>query len=489
MWVTNPSATVGAASTLGGMAHATSETTPGQLRTWLQPLLDEATLESGCPGAALSVAIGSDTVVSVASGVLNLRTGVPVTTDSTFQIGSVTKVFTAVLVMQLVEEGVLDLDAPVRNYLPDFRTRDEVRSGEITTRQLLTHTAGFEGDVFVDTGRGEEAVARVVALLASVDQISRPGELFSYSNAGFVVLGRIVEVLRSSSFEAVLRTRLLDPLGLGTSATSSDEAILGSPAVGHVATGPDGALEPAKVWALPWSNAPAGATLSMSAADLARFGLMFLGGATSEAVPSVLSADRLREMGEVQVECPGIGWVATSRCLGWGRYELPGGAVLGHDGGTIGQFAFLRVAREADLVVSLLANGGDTTVLHRSVVEALMERLAGVERPRPTKPTHPMPPLGPLEGEYRSGLFVMTVRGDDQNRLWVDVRPQPILEGMGVPEETFELLPLSGDVFVRATGPEDPTQQRLVFVGRDDFGRARFLHNGRAHVRTPPVDG
>src|SRR3954447_25234508 len=116
----------------------------------------ELVAQRNVPGAAIAV-LKDGEIVDTAAGVLSTSTGVAVTADSVFQIGSITKVWTATLVMQLVDEGLLDLDAPIRRYLPEFRLQDEKAAAAITTRQLLSHQAGFEGDVFTDTGRGDDA--------------------------------------------------------------------------------------------------------------------------------------------------------------------------------------------------------------------------------------------------------------------------------------------------------------------------------------------
>ena len=142
-------------------------------------------------------------MIDVAAGVLSRATGVEATADSVFQVGSITKVWTTTLVMQLVDEGKLDLDEPVRRYLPEFVIADEDAAAAITVRQLMCHTAGFEGDLFTDTGKGDDCVEKYVATLAEVTQLFPPGEMFSYNNAGFCVLGRIVEVLRGKPFDAV----------------------------------------------------------------------------------------------------------------------------------------------------------------------------------------------------------------------------------------------------------------------------------------------
>ncbi|MEV4896078.1 serine hydrolase domain-containing protein, partial [Nonomuraea sp. NPDC055795] len=165
-----------------------------EIGTWLRDRLPDLLAESQVPGAVVAIGHGERTV-DVAAGVLNTATGVEATADSIFQIGSITKVLTATLAMQLVDEGELDLDAPVRRYLPEFRIADERAAARITVRHLLCHVAGFEGDIFTDTGKGDDCVEKYVDVLREVPQLFEPGEMFSYNNAGFCVLGRIIEVV------------------------------------------------------------------------------------------------------------------------------------------------------------------------------------------------------------------------------------------------------------------------------------------------------
>src|SRR5437588_9641182 len=116
------------------------------IQAWLDEHLPRLIEEHDVPGAAWAVARG-DQVADGAAGSLSKATGVEATADSVFQIGSVTKLWTSTLVMQLADEGAIDLDRPVRTYLAEFRIADEEAAGQITVRQLLNHTAGFEGDV------------------------------------------------------------------------------------------------------------------------------------------------------------------------------------------------------------------------------------------------------------------------------------------------------------------------------------------------------
>src|SRR4051794_22657991 len=152
----------------------------------------------GVPGATLAILEG-DEVAEAAYGVLNIRTGVEATPDSLFQIGSITKVWTATLVMQLVDEGLLNLDEPVVTYLPEFKVADPEVTRAVTTRHLLAHTSGIDGDLFLDTGRGDDAVAKYVEACAGLGQNHPLGATMSYCNSGYIVLGRLIEALRGKT--------------------------------------------------------------------------------------------------------------------------------------------------------------------------------------------------------------------------------------------------------------------------------------------------
>ncbi len=211
----------------------------------LPALLEEYDVPAAAVGVLVDGEIGDD-----AAGLLSRSTGVEATADSVFQIGSITKLWTSTLVMQLVDEGLVELDAPIRRYLPEFRIADESAAAQITVRQLLTHTSGFEGDIFTDTGRDDDCVAKYLGVLHEVPQLFPPGELWSYNNAGFCVLGRLVEVLRGSPYDVCLRERLLAPLGVTHAATGADEAILFRAAIGHLEPEPGAGYQAAPIWAL-----------------------------------------------------------------------------------------------------------------------------------------------------------------------------------------------------------------------------------------------
>jgi CubicO group peptidase (beta-lactamase class C family) len=228
-----------------------------------QERLDTLARAHGVPGATLAVLRlgpdgGADELMEAATGVLSTTTGVEVTPDSVFQIGSITKVWTATMVMQLVDEGKLTLDAPVADVLPDLQLADPDVAAKVTMRHLLTHTSGIDGDVFTDTGRGDDVLERYAAALVDVPQNHPLGATFSYCNSGYSLAGRVVEVLTGQTWDAALRERVITPLGLTHTSTLPEEAIVHRVAVGHISPGEGEDPQPAATWLLPRSVGPAG---------------------------------------------------------------------------------------------------------------------------------------------------------------------------------------------------------------------------------------
>src|SRR6201995_5982253 len=144
--------------------------------------LNELATEANVPGAALGIWSDGQEILA-AHGVLNAGTQVPVTTDSVFQVGSITKIWTATMIMQLVDEGLLSLDTTVSAVLPGRRLGTADVGDQVTVRHLLTHTSGIDGDVFTDTGRGDDCLERYVALLADAAQNHPLDATWSYCNA------------------------------------------------------------------------------------------------------------------------------------------------------------------------------------------------------------------------------------------------------------------------------------------------------------------
>ena len=279
----------------------------------------------------------------------------------------------------LVQEGRLDLDTPIRAYLPEFRVQDEQAAAVVTPRNLLSHTSGFDGDHFTDTGRGDDALEFYVAGCADLPQIAPPGLIWSYSNSGYSILGRIVEVLHGETFENVLRERIFEPLALEHTVSFADEAIVHPVSVGHDPDQEAQQLAVSSPWALARAFGPMGAAVIASAGDVLRFVQPHLGGG------ALLDASLVAAMQEEQVGSSticsghawGLGWILDR----WGEID-----VIGHDGNSIGQNAFMRVAPGERFGFCLQTNVGSALLLYRELASWLFgERFGdrGRAEPRP----------------------------------------------------------------------------------------------------------
>ncbi|SDL83906.1 serine hydrolase domain-containing protein [Nonomuraea jiangxiensis] len=376
-----------------------------------QARFDELRTAHHVPGAALAVLTGG-TVHELASGVLHRGTGVTATTDSLFLAGSLAKVYTATLVMQLVGSGELDLDAPVLSVLPEFATPDPDATRAITIRQLLSHTGGMTCDFTYDSGRGDDCLATYVQALRNVPLDCPPGTALSYGSSGYVVLGRIVEVLTGLTWDQALKERLFEPLGLRHSMTLPEEALRFRTAMGHLN---ERDPEPAPVWdVMPRSAGPYGRVI-VSAGDVVRFAKMHLDGGLAPDGARVLPADAVAAMRRRQADSLDK-WTfwADGWGLGWTLHDWNGVFGFGHDGSAVSQHSYLRVIPHAGVAVALLANGGAVSRLYADLFRELLDELAGVRMPPPFAPP-PSPPevdLAPLAGTYRREGVAITISQD-----------------------------------------------------------------------------
>lgn len=411
------------------------------------------------PGAALGILRvhpgSDDELAEAACGVLNLSTGVEATTDSVWQIGSISKVWTATVAMQLVDEGLLDLDTPVVSYLPGLELADPGVAQAVTMRHLLTHTSGIDGDVFTDTGRGDDCLEKYVALLSQVKQNHPLAATWSYCNSGFVLAGRVIEKITGGTWDAALRARIFTPLGLSRTVTLPEEALLHRTATGHVEVA--GQLQVAPVWTLPRSVGPAG-LICATAADVLAFARMHLTGGVAADGTRVLSEASAAAMAEHQADLPdkyvlgdswGIGWIR----FGWGSRRL-----VGHDGNTIGQAAFLRVlpdpeAPGAGLAVTLLTNGGNSRDLYQELFAEVFGELAEVPVPGTLEPPAEPPAVDitPHLGTYERASVRMEVLAGTDGEHGPVLRTTvlgPLAELTPEPVSEYPMLAVGPDLFV-----------------------------------------
>ncbi|MFJ4167301.1 serine hydrolase [Microbacterium sp. NPDC089698] len=448
-------------------------------RHWQQRLSALATAHK-VPGATLGILRLGEDPVFARHGILNVRTGVAATDDSLFQIGSMTKVWTTTAIMRLVDDGVLDLDRPVVEYLPEFRSSEDEITRTVTLRHLLNHTSGIDGDVFTDTGRGDDALENYVGILDGVAQNHPIGATMSYCNSGFVLAGRVIEKVTGTTWDQALRDLVMTPLGLEHSATLPEEVLLHSAAAGHTEILDDGwKLAPA--WMLPRAMGPAGLVCSTTA-DVLAFARMHLTGGLAADGTRVLSERSVARMQQREVDMPNPYTLGDAWGVGWILFDWNGRRLYGHDGNTIGQSAFLRVLPDEGVAVTLLTNGGGAHDLYLELFEEIFSEVADVHLPEELAPPEDpfVADFSELFGTYdRAGVRAEVFDSDAGLRLRTTMTG-PLAKLLPDPVDEHALIPVRENEFV--VRPEGTQAWNAVVFYRLATGE-QYLHYG---VRAAP---
>ena len=417
---------------------------PNGLSDWLSARLTEYAAQFGIIGAAAALLQG-DALAQAAAGVLNVSTGVTATPDALFQLGSITKTFTATLALQLLEQGRIELDAPVRKYLPDFGVASDRVSADLTVRHLLTHTSGIDGEFFIDTGTDSDCIQKYAQACRALGQIHAPGDSTSYCNAGFVVLGALLERVTGQSWQALLQERIIAPLGLFRTTTDYAELPRFRVAVGHVIDPASGKFAVSKRLHLPRGMGPTGATLHSSAKELAEFGRVFMRRGSTRSGAPILTPETIALALMPHADWPTARWTHLQTGLGWQLQSWGGRKTFGHDGVTFGQNSFLRVMPDADIVLALLTTGGQESAknLYQALFGEVFQELAGVRPPgTPNVPVDVSYDAERMVGRYANASTQAEVFMED-GVLTLRVR-MPQFAGL-IPEQMWPLIPLSKD--------------------------------------------
>lgn len=410
-------------------------------------------------GAAVGASIRGERSVSV-TGVANLRTGAAVEPDTAFMAGSVTKAMTASIVAVLTAEGRVALDEPVRSYVPEFAVADPDAGASITVRQLLTHTSGFDGDLWSDTGEGDEAIGRLVASLHGRILLHPPGRGFSYNNAAYSVLGRVVEQVTGTTFEQAVRSYVAEPAGAQLT-TDVRKVLAGRFAVGH-GRNADGAPEPVETVIGPAGLAPAGSRTWATVEDLLAFGELHLGRGDPALHPALVAM----RAPQVAVPDPDNG---GTMALGMFLEDRWGTPVVFHDGGVNGQSAYLRILPENDTVLVVACTGGVPQRFHRAAFAAMATEL-GHRAPSGSEPDLGRTvEAGRYVGTYRAtGTAAEVTRGPDGLRIALtwgadQTAPHRGPEGPLLPvDDRVFLTPIDGRNFVIVFPPADEPCDHLL---------------------------
>jgi D-alanyl-D-alanine carboxypeptidase len=365
-----------APASIGAVRAETATPAPDASPATLDEVL-QAGLELGLPGVALRVERGGEVVFDGAAGFASLEPQTPLAPEVRFRIASITKTFTAVLVLQLVDAGVLTLDDTVGQWLDDPVVHRIPHVDRITLRQLLNHTSGvydyfdadspFWQDAYFGEGADWARVWTPRELLAYADGARHapyfaPGEGSHYSNTAYVLLGLIVEEAGGHTYAEQLQTRILDPLGLEDTFFAATEPVPGGTAEPyHLIEG-----ELVNVSATHLSAVGAAGGMVSTTRDLARFVGALFGGELLR--PATLAA----MLTFVPSEYPGAEWG-----LGVLRAHTPDGALVGHEGDGPGSGARMFRLAAADLTIVLLTNtGGVDEVVGALFAQAVQAALA-----------------------------------------------------------------------------------------------------------------
>jgi CubicO group peptidase (beta-lactamase class C family) len=354
----------------------------------------------GVPGAAVGV-IDGDAEHIAGFGVTNVDHPLPVDGDTLFQIGSTTKTVTGTTAMRLVEQGRLDLYAPVRTYLPELRLSDADVAAQVTLRHLFSHTAGWVGDYFDDAGNGDDALANIVARMADLPQIAPLGQIWSYNNAAFYLAGRVIEAVTGQTYEAAAQELVLGPLGMHMSYFFAADAITHRVAVGHQNTFEADGNKPkvAQPWALARAANPVGGIIS-TVRDQLRYARFHIGDGTAADGTRLLTPESLTLMqtpfaSAANGEFSGVSWFIS---------DTDGIRLVRHGGATNGQLSAFVMAPAQRFAITVLTNSSRGGELYRDITRRALRTYLGIEERTPEPVTLSEERLAAYVGRYSAPL-------------------------------------------------------------------------------------
>jgi len=346
------------------------------------------------PGCAVAAVRGGRVELVGGWGLRDREAGLPVTQDTLFAIGSTTKAFTATTVGALVDEGLLEWDRPLRDYVPGVRLHDSFVSDRLTIVDLLSHRSGLPRHDLTWVGQPGRSRSEIVRCLRFLPLSRDLRQEFQYCNLGYLVAGHVVEALSGIPWEDFARGRLLEPLGMRRTNVSVDEMLADAD---HAAayTLRDGVIVPVPQRPLP-AIAPAGA-INSSPADMARWLLAQLAGGQLDGATVMSPATAKRQLAPHMLmpdsgDMPGLRQYAYG--LGWaiGRYRERGIAM--HAGGIDGFQTHCMLLPDDGIGVAVLTNTS-ASLMHLVVACRVLDELLGAE---------PLDVFGFLKPRFDAGM-------------------------------------------------------------------------------------
>ena len=376
----------GAASTQPAVQAAQ----PADFSTRADAILAAAYPADG-PGAAAIVTRGGRVVYAGGRGLADVEGQRPITADTVFRLGSITKQFTAAVILQLVAEGRISLDDPLTRFLPDYPQP----GGAATIRQLLNHTSGIQsytgipGWMAGDNPARAHTTAEMVGIFRDLPAPSRPGEAWAYNNSGYVLLGAVIEAVTGRPWHQAVDERIARPLGLSTIRYGVDGE--SAPAMARGYTASENGQAPARP--IHMSVPHAAGALVGTVGDLARWAQALHGGrVVSRALYREMTSPTRLRGGGTQPYGFGLGFT-----------DIRGHATIGHGGGIFGFNTDSAYIPSADLFVAVFANSDDPAAPPGAVARRLAALALGNPYPEFVAAAADVAALGPSFGVYRIG--------------------------------------------------------------------------------------
>ncbi len=454
----------------------------------LSEFVETTATEFGIPGVAVGAWVNGREV-HACHGVTSIENPLPVDPDTLFGLGSVSKTFTATAMMRLVADGRVELDAPVRRYVPELRLADEQTAAQVTVLTLLNHTSGLDWGLVFDTGEGDDALARYVEHLPELELIAPPGVRTSYSQGGYNLAGRIVEKVTDQTFERAVASLVFEPVGLSHSFYLHEEVMTRRFAVGHNRRD-DGELSIARLRRRPRGDNPGGG-LASSVSDLLGWARFHLGDGHAESGERVLPANVVHQMQQPTAALRGSN-MGHSVGICWFLRDVDGVPTIGHGGSTNGQFAELLLAPEQSFAVVSLSNAGpDGIPCNQQIVRWALQSYLGLLDQDPEPLPYEEPRALEVVGSYENDVSTLTITRTDGPGLSLEVRMKPksraAYKEMPPDHDPFDLglMPGNTDEYILTSGA---FKGQRGFFTRDQTGAVVGVDlAGRLYNRTPMI--
>lgn len=447
----------------------------------LQQYVTGTASELEVPGVAVGVLLDGEEQYAF-HGVTSVENPLPVDEGTLFQFGSTGKTYTATAMMRLVEAGDVDLDAPVRRYLPTLELKDADVAERVTIRHLFNHTAGWEGDMMDNTGEGDDALEKYVARMKRLAQVTPLGSTVSYNNASLSLAGHVIAKVTGKTYEQAVKDLLLQPLGLENTLFFPYEIMTRRFVCGH-RRHEDGRITVERYWGMPRGGSPAGG-MSANARDQIAWARFHLGDGTAPDGTRLLSRETLDLMKQPTADMRGSA-LGDYVGISWLLRDVDGVRLVGHGGTTIGQYSeFLMVPERGFAVISMTNCGPNGSEFNGRLEKWALEHFAGVVDKEPESLLLGEEALAQYAGRYET-IAVTVDLVADQGRLLAKIAVKPemreqLRQAGEDPDEEQPPIPIAllageADQYVV---PDGPAKGMRGYFARGSDGQVCGVHMG-----------